>query len=922
MKTQDFWLRVLNVHSHESKVVKQLYLFQFFQGAGIAFFFTSAFAQFLERFKITELPWVMVLSAFLLWFTGWIYTVLEHKFGLKKFNFWVIVMMALTMLLLWIFDSRSGQGWYLYLMLAWYNVLYLINNLQFWGVAALLFDLRQSKRLFAVISSGDIPAKFIGYSLALVVVPYTGTENLLLIGAGFMVASIPFFNRVFTSGHLDAHNHAEEKPGSKHESKHQSQFRTLIKNLFDNSYVRRIAFISLLTATCVILINYGFYGEVKKANKKDVDLATFIAFFYASIRIIALIMKTLISGRLTATVGIKQALFITPVGMIILMGAIVAVNWTLPQGKAVFYLFGVASMLVDVLRTSFNSPVLLTLMQPLPTHERLRAHNIVKGIMDPFANLLPGIFLLALYYLHVHVDLIFLSYVVLALGGLWIIGVILVNRQYLKILIRTIGSRYFSREEFDLNDPVVIQKLTDKMMTGTDVQVISILRMLSSKIDNIAEHLIARLLQHNSDQIKLETLRLIGMRNVKQLRNNVADMLRLDLSQEVRDQAVMTYCKNAENQSDIMPWLDHSNKEIRRSAVAGMLANTDTLIRRRAETALHSLLTSRDNEEKLAAVTILNELKDKYDHHAHAHLIDDEDPVIRTLAMKAVGRACLPETAAALMNHVSRQEKQVLSALFEAGSVALPKIRHQIIDHDTPESLRHKLIVLCGKIGGDNARHVLLELLKKHDRDQNYVIKALYRCRYIADEKTLKIFEGIVRKYIVYGVELLHMQQALSKKANTYSMLNISLQYELQEIRELLLSAFGCMYDREKINQAKNGLNASHKESIANAMEIVELLVKKDIGRQFNIMFEKTTVDQRCAALKSLFTEKQFAEIEQILGRILSEKPIQYYSWTKACSLYLSKKYFHHIDHDLFEKYIHSDNQLLKETALFASSTS
>ncbi len=922
MKRQDFWLRVLNVHSHERKVVKQLYLFQFFQGAGIAFFFTSSFAQFLERFKITELPWVMVISAFLLWATGWLYTALEHKYGLKKFNFWAIIIMSLTMPVFWIFDSSGGQGWFLYLMLAWYNVLYLVNNLQFWGMAALLFDLRQSKRLFAVISAGDIPAKFIGYSLALVAVPYTGVENLLLIGTGFMVLSIPFFNRVFTLGHLESHNHAEGKHQGKHESKHQPQFKTLIKNLFENTYVRRIAFISLLTATCVIVINYGFYGEVKKANKKDVDLATFIAFFYASIRVIALIVKTIISGRLTATVGVKQALFITPLGMLISMGAIVAVHWTLPESKAIFYLFGVASMLVEVLRTSFNTPVLLTVMQPLPTHERLRAHNIVKGIMDPFANLLPGIFFLALYYLHVHVDIMLLSYLLIILGGLWIISVIMVNRQYLKILIRTIGNRYFSREEFDLNDTDVIQRLSDKMMTGTDSEVISILRMLSSKIDSIAEHLIARLLQHNSDQIKLETLRLISLRNIKSLRKNVTDMLKLDNSDEVRNQAVMTYCKLTDGQYDILKWLDHSNKEIRKAAISGMLANTDTVIRRKGETALHSLLTSQDNEDKLTAVAILTELKDKYDHHEHAQLINDEDATIRTLAMKAVGRACLPETAEALVSHVLREEKQVLISLLEAGPVALPKIRQQIIANDTPEPLRHKLIAVCGKIGGENARHILIELLKKHDRDQAYVIKALYRCRYVADERTLKIFEGIARKYIIYGVELLHMQQALSKKATNYSILNVSLQYELQEIREVLLSAFGCMYDREKINQAKNGLNASHKESIANAMEIVELLVKKDIGRPFNTMFEKTTIEQRCAALKSLFTEKQFEEIEQILGRILSEKPIQYYSWTKACSLYLSKKYLHHIDQDLYEKYIHSDNKLLKETALFASSSS
>src|SRR5207244_10745283 len=100
---------------------------------------------------------------------------------LKQFNFWAIVRMALSMRLRWIFNSRIHHGWVLYLMLAWFNVLYLVNNLQFWGVAALLFDLRQSKRLFAVISAGDIPAKFIGYSLAGVVLHYTGasTRNLL-----------------------------------------------------------------------------------------------------------------------------------------------------------------------------------------------------------------------------------------------------------------------------------------------------------------------------------------------------------------------------------------------------------------------------------------------------------------------------------------------------------------------------------------------------------------------------------------------------------------------------------------------------------------------------------------------------------------------------------------------------------------------
>jgi len=182
--------------------------------------------------------------------------------------------------------------------------------------------------------------------------------------------------------------------------------------------------------------------------------------------------------------------------------------------------------------------------------------------------------------------------------------------------------------------------------------------------------------------------------------------------------------------------------------------------------------------------------------------------------------------------------------------------------------------------------------------------------------------ENIARMHIVYGVELLYMQHSLSKKNSGYHVLNNSLHHELQDIREILLCLFECMYDREKINQAKFGLATAHKESIANAMEIIELTVKKEIGRNFNTLFDETAIEHRCIALRSLFTEKNFSQVENILARILSEKPINYQNWTKACSLYFSRKFVHRVDIGLYEKYLNSENRLLKETALFASATS
>ncbi|MBC7829573.1 MAG: hypothetical protein H7122_17645 [Chitinophagaceae bacterium] len=918
MNPGSFWLRLLNVYPNEWWIVKRLYLFQFFQGAGIAFFFTAVFALFLEKFPITELSIVLISSALLLWVVGFFYTRLEHAVSISRFNMIVIGTMIASILLLATASFFVAQNWFYYLLLAWFNVLYLVNNLQFWGIATLFFDLRQSKRLFAVISAGDIPAKFFGYTLALIFVPYTGTRNLLFMGAACMLASIPFLRSILKSGELELIDRSDQ---IHKEKQSRGQIGKLVKNFATNIFIRRIAFISLIASASIILINYGFYAEVRKAYQDDVALARFIASFFVILRITALVTKMLFSSRLTESIGIRPALFITPLGMLILTASIIAAGWMSTDIKIVFYLFGVSSIIVDVLRTSFNAPVLLALMQPLSTHERLRAHNIVKGLMDPFASLFCGLLLYISFNIQGRVDLMFLCYTLTVLGVLWLVGIVLVNRQYLQMLIKTISTRYFSQEEFNLNDETIIQHIRKKMSTGTELEVISILKMLTSKVNPVAEDLIIELLSHPSDQVRIESLRLINNKYIN-IKPKLQTLLISDVSVTVKNEIVKTMCRIADNGQEISKYLDDPDEDIRKAATTGILDNNDVQINKMAETAISNLLLSTETENKKKVISILTEVKDKYDHPAHMHLVNDPDHRIRDLAITAVGKACCMEVLVALVQQIHTNEKSVLAALYHVGTAAITPLKEQIISDTVSDSLKQKLIGLCGRIGGEKAQQVLLELVKKQPQQNAAIIKALHRSKYSTDASTHKLFENIARLYIIYGVELLYMQRYLSKKSDGFHVLNSSLQYEIQDIRETLLCLFECMYDREKINQAKFGLNGKRKESIANSMEIIELTVKKDIGRNFNILFDITAIEHRCAALRSLFTEKQFVQVENILARILSEKPITYQSWTKACSLYFSKKFLHRLDASLYEKYIHSENTMLRETALFASATS
>ncbi len=914
MLQQKFWLRTLNVDQGEWWIVRKLMILQFLQGAGIAFFFTAAFTTFLDTMPITELPWVMIYSAGLLWFTGFLYNKAEHHLSFNVLLIINTVLMAASMLAFRITAYFPHGSWFIYGMLAWFNALYLLNNLQFWGIATLVFDLRQSKRLFGLISSGDIPAKFIGYTMAVLLIDFTGAMNLLYAGAFTMLASLPFIFSIARSGLL-AKNSAPHK--EEHTVHHDNRrLVTLIRNFTGNVFIRDIAFISFLAFLAVILIDYGFYAEVKLTAHTDESLGRFIAMVGAILRLAALLTKVIFTGRLTSSMGIKKALLITPVIMLIIMGIIASTEMLTGDHSIILYLFGAAFIIVDVCRTVFNSPTLLSAMQPLPTHDRLRAHNIVKGIMDPFAYLFAGLILLGLIQLEDEVKLLTLCFTVACIGALWIPGVWLVNRQYLKILIQTISRRYFSQEEFSLNDEAILQQIRKKITTGTDLEVISILKMLNSKKDPVAEDLIAQLLLHPSPQVKLETLRLISGSNSEEIKNRLQELIHGNESAEIRQEAVKAMAKIGKTDWGLRQFMESADQGTQKAALSGMLLNSESHVRNMSCEYLSRLIQRGAKSDKLQVCEILDEVKDDFSHPMHYQLIKDSDGQVQAKAIKAIGKAVDKMTLSELMEILPKHGKNAMAALQNAGENAIDVIDKTLCTGKYPE-WHNRLYTLIGRIGGQKAQAVLLQRMSDTPQHLPAIIRSLYRTHYQADDEAQKQMETLARLYIIYGVELLHMQK-MAGENKAYKILESSINLEIQDIRDILLCLFGCMYNRVKMNQVRKGLDSNQNEHIANAMEIIELTIKKDLGQYFNSMFETTSIDHRCDALRSLLKDLEFHNIDHILVRVLTEKPIQYQNWTKACSLYISKKLQHHLDPVLVRKYTSSENRLLRETAQFA----
>lgn len=914
MRQQNFWFRALNIRPDEGWLVKKLFLLQFFQGAGIAFFFTAGFALFLAKFPVTELPYVFIIASVLLWVVGFIYSKIEHLFDIGKLSIIITVFMIASMVAFRLAFAIITADWFLYWMLAWFNVLYLLNNLEFWGVASLSFDVRQSKRLFGIISAGDIPAKFIGYSLALLMVSFIGTINLLWIGIFCMLASIPYLISIRKSGKLVDVQHHKHTP-AKHSPESISK---IIKKFSENILIRRLSVLSIIITASFIIINYEFYAAVKEAYNDDVSLAKFIAFFLAIVRIIALIVKVIFTGRLINKLGIVKSLLITPVALFVLILTIIFIQNIPGNYKATLYLFGATYIVVDILRSAINSPVFLTIMQPLSNHERLKAHTILKGIMDPFASLASGILILLLLKYQHEVKLLTLTYILLTMCIFWIIGIYRVNSEYLKIIIKSLSSRYFIGEHFSVNDSGTLEWLKQKTKDGTEIEVINILNMLYDSKNEMSGDLLIDILQHPSEKVKLATLRLIQEKKIPAVENFLLPFLQNNDNPALLAACIKIMCRNMADSEIILPYLEHTHPEVRKAALGGLYFYESANIKEKATSILRQMTTSAEITERLIVAEILSKQENPAHLEMILQLINDSDTTVRKVGFLAAGKSGDGLLIQELMNRIKTDEAAIVEALFVAGDASLPFILNYIKSEQASPLQREKLILLCGRKGGDQSQKILLSLLSSIPAESTAIIKALYRSNYVPKPADQLLLTGIVNKLLNHSAGIIYMQGSLEPMDTKYQLLINSFRLELHSLRESILYLFALLYDREHINKVRTAYATGKKSSIINAMEIIDIAVRKDLAVSFNTIFEPGDITERMHGLRKIYPLEFFENVEKILTRILAEQTRPYSQWTLACSLYTSKKQQHTIDQSLIEKYTLAENLLLKETAFYA----
>lgn len=893
------------IRASESKLVGRLFAFEFFQGSAIALFFTAAIAIFLEHRPTTDLPKVFILGALLLWTFGFLYSKLEHQLSTRTLILTVLVFNISCIVLFRLLMVHREEQWFLYLFLASFNVLYLLNNLEFWGLAALLFDVRQSKRLFGIISAGDIPAKMLGYIAAILLVPFIGTENLLWVAAGLLLVSFFIFGPLMDLANIDV---AGKKPPAHHAT---YSIRNIKMALTGNQLIRKVALISFFSFCCFILVNFVFYGYIKNEFKNDKELASFFAVFFALIRGITLILKLAGTNRMVDRIGLKRSLIVTPAILLVICAVAVSLSFQ-HSGKAAFYLFGMMAVTVDVLRSAIQSPVLLATMQPLPTHQRLRGHTFIKGLMDPFAFFTMGLLLWGLSSFHGSVNLTIIGAILFALIISWIFFALSVDKNYIQMLQAAIRNRTIYGRDVSITDQQSLDFLLRKLKDGTESEAISVLQLIAAQSEERNEFL-EQALSHSSNNVQLLALSIIRSKKNVSMLPVLKNLLQRDdpaiLAPVIR---TITLLDKTENLSS---FLEHPDPEVVHAATLVSLMQNNVAEKEKAELHLNQLINSTEAVNKINALKIIGELKAVIYSSRVIELMDDSDAAVKQAARIAAAKIGTEELIYKLMAEFSTSNKDadILDALAIAGQSPLAGVKDFLIRYKCDGPKCRKLIALLGKIGGEASVILLDECLSKFPENADAILISLHQANFHTRDGEIQ-YQKKIRENLLSAAHILFKISFAQMHPVDHKLVAKALELELLGIRNKCLWLFSFLYDTGKIKKAQAGFELNTKESIANAIELIQVSVPKEFAIPFCTMFENGTIKDKCLQLRKTIHDSSVNDAS-LVKNILFDVDYTFNNWTKACVLYSLRNQTDILEVEFIEPFRRSENKVLKDTA-------
>lgn len=820
---------LLNLKLTESRYVFDLLSIQLFIGIANSLLNIVSLTYFLHHFSIDSIPYGYVAIAVVLWLVNVGYQRLEHRMSPLSLLQLIIVSSALILLLFRVGLAVGNPEVLIFLLLIWATLFYMVTGYAYWGLVSLLFNLRESKRVFSIVGAGDIPAKLIGYIAAPLLIPVMGLDNLLILAVASLLFGGFLLYRLIHRKRWEKVQQRIHHQKDQHHHRHASN-ETLFQFFFRNKLIFTISLLSLLSYNVFNLVDYTFVSQVKSQVKSISSLATYVAVFFGAGRLVAFILKLVFTSRVIEQLGIIASLIITPAALFVFS----LVFLFFDSGDYTLYIFGAMAMLVEVLRSAMQEPVFFILFQPLNEHHRLRGHILAKGYMLAPSLLIVGLSLIGLKYLDIELTIPFTIRILLLNLLVWVGIIFYIRREYARELHTSIARGVFSGEVLKTLDAVTVGLLIDKIDQGREGEKIYSLSLLERSNYSGIDALLEQQLREGIPGLKKYALHRLVERDT--LRTELLEeRVELEEDAEVKEHLVSTLCKRdlgyLRTLSKDLSGLEYST---RRNVIVHLLNQNEFALMHKAGNEIHHLLDSPLAAERILALDIISELKSITFTEAILRLISDEDPAVRRQAVitacKLKNRHLLPF----IFERMDRNEDHfmVLQGLFQYGDELFDDI--QTGDSEWLHQHRADLVKVAARAKGPRSIRFLLQSLKEAPEYTERIVHVLWQRGFQAESvEQIFSFQGLVSQAIQDTIRKVDDHSTVPGFEH-HELVRHSISSEIWTDLTTVVKVCAFLYPRKEISRIVELVENRDRHKLYNAMEMLEMVLPKKTSRQIN----------------------------------------------------------------------------------------
>lgn len=840
--------QAVGIRSDETQTVGLFFLHNVLLGIGTILVYVAANVILLENNPETSLPLAYLASAAGMIGVGQLYAYYEHHLGLKNLTLRVLGSVAALTVVLGVLVYVGNSVAAAVAIMVGFRVIYLLTNLEFWGVSSVVFDTRQSKRLFGVISAGDMPAKALGAVLAALVHAHATLLVLLAVAFAAFLGALFTLQRTFRSHSV---HHAHRRRVGKDQP-------VLLRKLAGGNRLVLLMGLSLtLLAAVGIEIEYGFFVNVKHKFHDQSDVIQVVGYVLAATYLVAMLVKLLISRQAVDRFGIGRTLQALPVAGLVGLVALLVFQAFNATEAALLIFFSGLYLLFGVIRRAVFDPVFLVLFQPLSPAQRLEGHTLVKGLYEPLGLGLAGgvIWLL-------HGTSAFSGWVPLVWVGLLGTSIGLLRRtyrHYLDELQEALGKRFFETGQLAL--PAEALKLViHQLRSDQPDEVTTAIGWLQRQQPPVLAERAEELLRHPVPAVRARVLEAVQALNLGVPTPLLYQRVFHDPEPGIREVAATLVARRADRELERLPeLLHHTDLALRRGAIRGLLdIHPDSP---QARQSLQALSTRPDAPSRLAALALIQEKRvPRFVPFVQAALADPDDSV-RHAALQAagvLGDDGLIRYLIALLADPA-QGRLAQQSLRQQGTAALPLLT-EAVHQSTDPALAMRVAALAGATRTSESRTLLLELVQRPNRFvRAAALRGLTATPPVDDDDP--VFKHLIQEELHLAQRLLHGSQTAD------GAWAATLDYELSVLRQRLFGLLREVYESEPIDQARSSIEHAQRERRANALELLDNLIPRPIYQVLQAL-----VDDLPTAERIRLTDAQlgpFTETESLVGYVV-----------------------------------------------------